>query len=329
MKNYGFNSSLTNHRRRGGGRGFTLIELLVVIAIIAILAALLLPALAAAKVKALRTRCMANMRELAMGFPMFADDHNQMFPPAGWANGSDTAPGYQISWDGYINRYIGGNTPLSDLEKGYVAVGSVPNTLECPFDIFPKEAWVGGANAASVGWFALRSYAMVACGPNQGTDWQVNPKSGLPNLSKPGMLSIGIYWQDPNSDDPPGWDAIGYNTSVIRDPSGTILLCENTHGQQIAGNIWTCFCVGPEVLGSGVNDYYQVQIPPQAQNPLTSGSASSQTAANEGEILYQAQGYRFNYAFHDGHVEVLRLQQTIGTGTLTAPKGMWTAAVGD
>lgn len=85
------------HHQRGA---FTLIELLVVIAIIAILAAMLLPALASAKVKAHGTKCMNNMRQFGLFWKLYADDYeNKLVPCRQWViGGSPDIPSITNGW---------------------------------------------------------------------------------------------------------------------------------------------------------------------------------------------------------------------------------------
>ena len=61
-------------------RGFTLIELLVVIAIIAILAAILFPVFARARENARKSTCQSNLKQLAIGITMYAQDYDQTYP---------------------------------------------------------------------------------------------------------------------------------------------------------------------------------------------------------------------------------------------------------
>jgi prepilin-type N-terminal cleavage/methylation domain-containing protein len=68
----------TQHATRSA---FTLIELLVVIAIIAILASLLFPALQGAKLRAQAAGCLSNLKQLQIGWQMYANDFNDILLP--------------------------------------------------------------------------------------------------------------------------------------------------------------------------------------------------------------------------------------------------------
>jgi type II secretory pathway pseudopilin PulG len=89
----------------------------VVIAIIAILAAMLLPALAKARVKAYQANCTSNLKQVAYSISMYSLDNNDRLPGPCWtgmfftyqdASGNPTDPNrYNGSLAAHLTSYLG------------------------------------------------------------------------------------------------------------------------------------------------------------------------------------------------------------------------------
>jgi prepilin-type N-terminal cleavage/methylation domain-containing protein/prepilin-type processing-associated H-X9-DG protein len=115
------------HRQSAGGgmvnerRGFTLIELLVTIAIIAVLMAVLLPALSRAREQGKRAVCLSNLKQLALGWMVYADDKDEKLVSgaAGIARVSEK-PWVGKCWDSDFRN--GAQLPveeqISEIKKG-------------------------------------------------------------------------------------------------------------------------------------------------------------------------------------------------------------------
>src|ERR1041384_7321356 len=93
-------------KTRTPSSGFTLVELLVVIAIVGALMNVLLPAIDKARQKARGMQCLNNLRQLGLGWQMYADDSSGALAPD-WGNAiaglDETNPSWVAGWMDYTS----------------------------------------------------------------------------------------------------------------------------------------------------------------------------------------------------------------------------------
>jgi prepilin-type N-terminal cleavage/methylation domain-containing protein/prepilin-type processing-associated H-X9-DG protein len=145
-------------------RAFTLIELLVVIAIIAILAAMLLPALAKAKSKAIQTQCLNNQKQIGMAIKMFIDDNDNNLPGPLFLG---QEPGYDSTTTQMLPYYLWNYLALRDPSVPVLNGGPNKNT----------------ANAIFTCPAVMAVPSKIGSTPGQRVNFSLNSKNVIPGIA--------------------------------------------------------------------------------------------------------------------------------------------------
>jgi prepilin-type N-terminal cleavage/methylation domain-containing protein/prepilin-type processing-associated H-X9-DG protein len=270
---------------------FTLIELLVVISIIAVLAGILLPVFAKARDRAVQSRSLSNIRQLATAIQEYAGDNDDHLP--GWATG-DTTLVHNV-WDEQIDPLIRNKEVYSNGDKG-IASPSQPRP-----------------------WTRTLTYvlngALIAPWESGDVDFNRTRSQGL---------------------------------GTVRNPSGTILLAEVATNAGVEPSS-TPVAIPSHRTGTGtmVIEYARaiggdtsvggsIDADPKLWVEQGKGASSYSDAvvwgygipANKMGIGRDLHGGGACYAFVDGHVRNLKIEQTTTSGQTIpgGPSANWDAS---